>query len=287
MKLLTATLMGIVTLLLASACIGERAHDDSAPTTQPQPAHAHRPVLLHLPGIGGLMRIDQNLVAGLKLGGVDAEIQIYNWVGTDRGVAALSAETRKQEQARIIADLIVQKIREDPLRPIILTGHSAGAGMAALALEKLPGDVQIDTLLMMQSALSPQYDLTSALRHVKRAFAFYSSMDTIVLSTGTRLFGTLDRVYSDAAGLVGYRMPQTADPQQYAKLTQFTYQNTWVRFRNLGDHIGPMTRPFAQAMLAPLLLTGQLPVLPPTTGPTTVPSSQPRAALNYQHAVAR
>ena len=64
-------------------------------------------------------------------------------------------------------------------------------------------------------------------------------------------------------------MPTNADQQQYAKLKQFSYEKTWLRFRNLGDHIGPMTRPFAQAMLAPLLLTGQLPVLPPTTQPTT------------------
>jgi hypothetical protein len=114
--------------------------------------------------------------------------------------------------------------------------------------------------LMMQSALSPGYDLSKALRHVRHAYAFYSDGDTIVLSAGTRLLGTVDRVHTDAAGRVGYHIP-TSQPaaKEYAKLQQFRYRESWLKYDHIGDHIGPMTRRFAQYIIAPLLLTGKLP----------------------------
>src|SRR5215210_2278940 len=52
----------------------------AAPTTQPY--------LLHLPGIGGHLRIDDNLIAGLRDGGTDGWLRIYDWTGPDRGLIA-------------------------------------------------------------------------------------------------------------------------------------------------------------------------------------------------------
>jgi pimeloyl-ACP methyl ester carboxylesterase len=243
--------------------------DTAAPTTaQAQP----RRYVLHLPGIGGAMRIDRNLVAGLRQGGLDAaDIETYDWTGTDRGIVALGQQQRHQAESQRIADIITARFRASPTTPITLTGHSAGCGMAVWALEKLPDDVQVDTLLMMQSALSPRYDLSKALRHVRgRAYSFYSPLDP-VLGPGTKLLGTVDRVFTEAAGRAGYQMPDGADADQYRKLEQIAYDDVWLRFDNIGDHIGPMTRSFASHMLAPLLTNGALPKLPalPTSQPTT------------------
>src|SRR5436190_2398093 len=254
-------------LILLVGCDAQRA-TPARVASAPDPPRAF---LLHLPGIGGHMRIDDSLIAGLRDGGIDCEIQIYDWTGPDRGIVALGSTTRHVDESTKVAAAIVALRRADPARPIIITSHSAGTGIAVFALEKLPDDVQIDQLLMMQSALSPTYDLSGALRHVRgHAYALYSVHDP-VLGPGTKLLGTMDRVRTEAAGAVGFTDPPNAvaDRAQYQKLTQFEYQEFWMRYGDIGDHIGPMRRAFAKNMLAPLLLTGKMPEVASATAPAT------------------
>jgi alpha-beta hydrolase superfamily lysophospholipase len=251
------------------------------PATQPttQPVTMQRAArlgshdyVLHLPGIGGLLRIDFLLTGGLREAGVDGQIDVYDWTAPNPGLIALGAFDRNHEEARKVARVIRDRLRDDPQARITITSHSGGAGIAVWALEELPDDVHIDTLLMLAPALSPRYDLSRALRHVDRAYAFVSAHDPI-LGAGTRGFGTIDRVRTEAAGRVGFVMPEdAADPAQYAKLKTFSYDPAWMRYGNIGDHIGPMMRPFARRVLGPLLLTGTLPTV--TTQPTTQPASR-------------
>jgi pimeloyl-ACP methyl ester carboxylesterase len=228
-----------------------------------------KPLLLHIPGVGGHLLVDDLLTQGLKLGGLDAQVQIYDWTDGKPGIAALVNYEANQHQAQAIADIIMQARRSDPKRRIILTSHSGGTGLAVWALEKLPDDVQVDTLLLLASALSPQYDLTRALRHVKgSAYTFISEMDP-VLGVGTRTFGTIDRIKTESAGRVGFTRPEGADPLQYDKLVTFDYDAAWLSLGNAGDHIGTMNRPFARRVLAPLLITGKLPRIEPASQPAT------------------
>jgi pimeloyl-ACP methyl ester carboxylesterase len=212
------------------------------------------PVLIHLPGVSGESSVDHALIQGLRAGAVVAHIQIYDWTCDDPGIPALHAYFRNQQQAQKIADLLTEKFRADPARKIYLTSHSGGGALAVWALEKLPPDVEVETLLLLAPALSPTYDLSKALAHVRgKAYVFYSYLDTIVLSYGTRVFGTMDGVYSNAAGLNGFVEPPGGDPARYAKLVQEAYDPDWVRYGNIGDHIGWTAAPFARAVLAPLL----------------------------------
>lgn len=257
-----------VFLLLSflGALLSVRAEPSTEPATQPSEVY-----LLHLPGIGGRMPIDDHLLRGLRAGGIRGNIELYDWTGIDRGLPALGNTARHQAQAQIVADRITAQYRAHPETPIILTGHSAGCGIAIWALEKLPEDVQIQTLVMMQSALSSTYDLSAALKRIRsNAYSFHSPYDP-VLDWGTRGLGTVDRLFTQAAGLVSYTCPTGADLQQYQKLRQFGYQNAWLKLGNVGDHIGPMSVPFARFITAPLLLTGNLPDLSdkPVAAPTT------------------
>jgi pimeloyl-ACP methyl ester carboxylesterase len=235
-----------------------------------------RPFLLHLPGIGGHMRIDDLVTQGIVQGGLVAEVRIYDWTNGNPGMPALAAYDRNRQEAERIAQVLKDLHLQDPTRKIILSGHSGGAGLAVWALEELPEDVHIDTLLMIAPALSPEYDLSKALRRVSgQAYAFTSTLDPI-LSFGTRSFGTIDRVKCDAAGHCGFAVPQNAlDAGQYRKLRGIAYDSTWLKYGNAGDHIGAMMRPFARAVLAPLLLTGELPPKrsPMTTRPSTFPAT--------------
>lgn len=227
---------------------------------------AKGPVLLHLPGIGGYLGCDRRLLVGLKQGGVGAQFQVYDWTDHDPGLHALHAYERNRAQAQKIADMILAHVKADPTAPIYLTAHSGGCGLAVWALEELPPDVQVDTLLLLAPALSPDYDLSAALRHVRNhAYAFTSMNDNVVLGAGTRMFGTIDGVRCDAAGMGGFIMPSGADSQAYKKLIACPYEPGWVQYDDWGDHIGALSRPFAAAVLAPLLQ-------PATVAATTQPA---------------
>jgi pimeloyl-ACP methyl ester carboxylesterase len=174
----------------------------------------------------------------------------------------LAASQRHRSEARKIAAELTRLYRENPHRRIYLTSHSAGTGVAAFALAQLPDDVRIESWLLLASALSPQYDLSPALRPVRtKAYSLYSPHDWIV-GWGTRNFGTIDRIKTDSGGLIGFTPPENAaDVWQYEKLVQIPYDNDWMRLGNNGDHIGTMMPRFSRQMLAPLLLTGELPTV--------------------------
>lgn len=242
------------TCLLILALVGCSAQKP----TEPNPIG---PVLIHLPGMAGIQYMDRAWTSSLKDAGLVVTFELYEWTDDEyRNIDALQAVDRNRAEAAKLADRITHLARSDPHRRIILTSQSAGSGFAVFALEKLPGDVQIDTLVMLAPALSPDYDLTAALRHVRRdAYVFTSPHDRIILGMGTRTFGTVDGPRVEGAGLVGFKRPASGDPMQYAKLVDLQYSAAWMRFSNFGDHTGALSSSFAANIIGPLLITGMLP----------------------------
>jgi alpha-beta hydrolase superfamily lysophospholipase len=167
------------------------------------------------------------------------------------------AKKRNHEEAQKIADKIAKQFHEHPDGQILIVSHSAGTGLCVWALEDLPDDVKVDTVLLLSPALSPDYDLSKALSHVRgKAYAFVSPNDLLVLAAGTRLFGTIDGKKTAAAGNTGFSRPDGADPKQYDKLVSMPYDPAWMKLGNIGDHVGYMMPAFDAAILSPLLLAG-------------------------------
>jgi len=215
---------------------------------------ANADYLLHLPGIAGYRWVDRQMVTGLREGGYAGRLAMRDWTADHQGLEALLNQPLHERESKVVADALTKRYRENPNRRIIITSHSGGTGIAVWALEKLPDDVKVDTVVMLASALSPDYDLTSALRHVRgKVYAFNSLTDTLVLGVGTRTFGTVDGVKCDAAGRCGFALPEGADEQEYKKLAQVPYNAAWMALGNIGDHIGPMSGPFARDVLAPVV----------------------------------
>jgi hypothetical protein len=240
---------------------------DLVPSTTPAttPA-ATTPFHLHLNGIGGYRYVDKSLLRGLQDGGLEGRVLAYDWTGIDVGMGALLDKARHREQSKKVAEMLIAAWREQPGRRITITCHSGGAGICVWALEQLPEEVKIDTIVMLAPALSPGYDLSPALQHVTgKLYAFYSPYDAAVLGFGTRMFGTIDGPKGEASGKIGFRQPANAvDPKQYERLVQIPYDSAWLKLGNAGDHIGWMSRPFAHEVIAPLMLEGKMP-----TGTTT------------------
>jgi pimeloyl-ACP methyl ester carboxylesterase len=241
----------LITSLLLLASLGAKERDP----------HEYA---IHLPGIAGSQRLDRSFVQGLRDGGYPGTIDIYDWPGADPGLGALFARQRNEGQADKLAAIVQQIYKKDPDAKVRVVCHSGGAGIAAWALERLPDGVKIDTLVMIAPALSQRYDLSKALARVRgKAYALTSVNDVLVLGAGTRMFGTIDGVKEEAAGLRGFTMPDGADAKQYEKLVQVPYDEAWMDLGNIGDHIGPMGRRFAAEMISPLLQGREMPPTKP------------------------
>lgn len=223
-------------------------------------------VWLHLPGIGGHLPIDDLVTGGIHAGGIGAEAKIEDWTVGRTGLAALTNYNANIVSAQKIADEIAALAHADPKAKILITSHSAGTGIAIFALERLPDDVHIDTLVMIASALSPKYDLSKALRHVDgKVFALISPLDPVV-GVLTQKFGTIDRVYSYSGGNVGFAMPPGGDVDQYRKLVSVPYNPAWLEFGNAGEHIGAMNWEFGEHVIAPMLKLGRVPTTQESEG---------------------
>jgi pimeloyl-ACP methyl ester carboxylesterase len=216
--------------------------------------------LLHLPGIAGERNLDRRFVEGLRDGGYEGKIEIFDWPRKDPGLNALLARQRNEDEAAKLSRKLEEITREDPKQKVRIVCHSGGAGIAVWALERLPDEVKIETLIFVAPALSQRYDLSKALSHVRgKAYAFTSENDVLVLGAGTSLFGTIDGVKEQAAGMRVFTKPDDADDEQYRKLVQLPYRKEWMEFGNIGDHIGPMDEKFAANVISPLLQDRQTP----------------------------
>jgi hypothetical protein len=246
----------VAPVTLSDAPATTRPVEPPRPVGLPRPAAAEvKPYVLHLPGVAGTSIIDYTLREGLKTGGFDGVFEFFDWTCNDPGIPALHARRRNEEQAQILADKLTAQYRAHPDRPIYLTCHSGGSGPATWALERLPADVKVACFVMLAPALSPTYDLSKALSRVSgKAYCFYSQHDDLVLGTGTKLFGTIDGLRVEAAGKVGFTKPETADPEQYAKLVSKAHDAGWAKYGNIGGHVGVMRSRFVRAIVAPLML---------------------------------
>lgn len=253
---------------------------------QASPASPNDPnadYLLHLPGIGGYRWVDRTMVAGLRQGGYEGRLAVHDWTGEQAGLEALLNRDLHERESQRIADALEKRYRENPKRKIIVTAHSGGTGIIVWALEKLPPDVKVDTVILLASALSPAYDLSEALRHVRgKVYSFFSVTDAFILGAGTAAFGTIDGVKGDAAGRIGFVLPEGADERQYEKLVQVPYDAAWLHLGNIGDHIGPMAAPFARDVLA-TVVRGLVPKF--KTSPTTRPAPAEDASARSDRVV--
>ena len=246
----TSFAAALIALLLAAGC--------AAQPQMPRPASAapfgHNVTLIYVPGIGGFGHEDRGFVRGLRAGGYLGNAEVVDWTGQLGPIAALWAHVRQQVEAHRIAQRIGTIRSKFPQAPIVLVGHSAGAGVAVEALEDLPPGVSVDELVLLAPALSRTYDMTASLRHVRGcADVFDSDRDTLVLAFGTLIFGTADGVHGEAAGHGGFVRPPGAGHDVYSRLHAHAYSRDRQRAGDDGGHEGILTSGVAAAVIAPLL----------------------------------
>lgn len=258
-------------LLAAALCAGGCAVRREVVTLNP------RPLVIHLPGVGGDNANTQWFLSALRTGGFDGQTRLFDWTSRSLWTTVLRQISRNRAVARALAVEVADFVADHPRRPVFLIAESGGAGPAVWLLEALPPNVQVQDVVLLSPALAPDYDLSVALARVRgRMIVFVSPRDTLVLGWGTRTFGTIDGKFVTAAGVRGFVMPPDAHcPAQYAKLQTVRYDPRWHgQYGNIGDHTGFIGTKFASGYLAPLLLQLTLDALAePTTQSTTRPTT--------------
>jgi hypothetical protein len=187
-------------------------------------------------------------------------VKVVPWGhGFGRWHADLTNAANRDLRAREIADAVIAHRGEDPSAAVFLVGKSGGTGLVVKALEHLPDDA-VEAAVLLSPALSPTYDLARALRAVRREMVvFWSPLDLIVLGAGTRIFGTIDRIKTVSAGMVGFRPPGAGDAEDrasYRKLRQVRWRPEMAATGYLGGHVGPDNPAFLRKYVVPLLRIG-------------------------------
>jgi len=221
------------------------------------PAGEGSGLVLVADGVGGLDLCGNALRYVAAAEGFPHEVRILNWGhGFGRWHADLTNVPNHEAQAAIIAAELAVLREQRAGAPAFLVGKSGGTGLVVRALEALP-EGSVEAVVLLSPALSPEYDLAPALRAVRREMVvFWSPLDLVVLGIGTRIFGTVDRVNSVSAGLVGFRPPGGADAAatpEYAKLRQVRWRPEMASTGYLGGHVGPDSPAFLRKYVLPLL----------------------------------
>lgn len=210
--------------------------------------------LVLVPGVeGGAWQLAA-VKAGLRDGGYDGRMEVFEWgvrpFGSLINLMDLPANKRRAEK---IAARIRAIKSQAPGCEVTLIGYSGGGGLAALAAERLDDASKIDRLILIAAALSPHHNLDAAMSHCNRGIInYYSPRDVAILGVGTSLFGTIDRTYTDSAGFVGFQ-----DAQRHLlerpDLVQIKWQESWAKLAHNGGHVGWLMAPWTREVLAPQL----------------------------------
>jgi pimeloyl-ACP methyl ester carboxylesterase len=230
------------------------------PLPEPSADGSEAGLVLVADGVGGLDLAGTGLQPMAARAGLGYVVKVHHWGhGFGRWHRDLTNVANHTKQAAAMADEVLAFREQHPGRPVFLVGKSGGTGMVVRTLELLPEDA-VEAAVLMAPAISPRYDLTRALRAVRRELVvFWSPLDVFILGAGTALFGTIDRVRGISAGMVGFKVPGGLDDEgrrQYAKLRQVRWSPSMLRTFNFGGHVGPDNPAFLRKYVVPLLHAG-------------------------------
>lgn len=210
-----------------------------------------------LPGIEAESIFTYGICDGLLEGGVDGAVRVFNWGLPLPGgyLANLCRIDRNRRRAADLAAAIVAYQDAFPGRPVNLVAQSGGCGVAVFAAEVLPQGYKIESIVLLNGALSPTYNLGPALRNTQRGILnVYSEKDNVVLGWGTRIFGTTDRKFCKACGCVSFSKPadlNAEDAAAYAKLEQLAWCEDMCACNHFGGHITSASEAFLAKYVAP------------------------------------
>jgi pimeloyl-ACP methyl ester carboxylesterase len=214
-------------------------------------------VVFVVSGVGGTAFLSRSAQWALKRAGVSHQVRDFRWThGTGRILRDLQDIRHLLAKADELAVEVLTVQHDDPARPIYLLGHSGGAGLVLAAAERLPAGT-VERIILLSPAVSPGFDLRPALCATRgEIISFHSCLDCFWLDWGTRLFGTIDRVYGPSAGLNGFELPAGLSAEEqaaYRRLVQIGWEPEMIFAGHGGLHASTCMPSFLSRYVAPWL----------------------------------
>ncbi|HET8697245.1 MAG TPA: alpha/beta fold hydrolase [Gammaproteobacteria bacterium] len=243
-----ARALGVLTLA-AFATAGDTAtrHWDCTGVVPPPAAHAEAGRLLILPGVGNTRFQFAGLAEAAARQLPSFDVEVRPWGTPFLTLHNLRAHARNAATAKSIAAELAAWRRAHPHDKLYLVGYSGGGGIATLVTASLPADVAVDRLILIAPAISPDYPLAErVLPHVRELVVSFASGRDLQVGWGTHELGTIDRVYTQSAGAVGFG---TTDD----RLLEYFWSDADLGLGHQGNHWSYLVRRWQDAKLLPAL----------------------------------
>jgi hypothetical protein len=199
--------------------------------------------------------VEGMLEAGYRGGG-----ELVSWE-TGRGLLADqdASVAYKRAKAKESAPRIQRYHADHPGAPVGLLGFSAGTAEAIFALELLPESASVDYVVLLGTSISRDYDMTKALKRVRKKLYIFTSTHDRMLGVLMPLSGTADRKFDDpGAGIKGFVLPagaSAATRKLYAeKIVTIPYNQDFRKDGDVGHHFDNVKKEFIRDHVAPLLM---------------------------------
>lgn len=216
------------------------------------PRRRRRGLTIVLGGIEGPSIFNTQIVRGLLASGYRGAVVRYDW---NAGLPIIRSfvnlvSTRHQERgARAVVDIVTAYRSAQPTAPISIIAQSGGCWVAIRAMELLPPNMNISTVVFHAAAVSAEYDVSAAAKRCQRkVISIEACGDYVLLGLGTLLFGTADRRHRLGAGFVGFR-------QRPTNFEAMRWRPSWLRHGHLGNHTTSAAFAFMRDVIGPRLRT--------------------------------
>lgn len=214
-------------------------------------------IVVVIGGVGGLDLLGWSAEYVIPRSGLRYQVREFTWThGWGQLFKDLQDHRHLEQKAEELARLVGRLQARYAGKPIYFLAKSGGTGLALLAAGLLP-EATLERIILLSAAVSPDFDLTAALRATRRQIvSFHSPHDQFILNWGTRQFGTIDRVYGPSAGLHGFRLPRDAGAETHAayrRLVQVPWAFRMLAQGHTGGHGGNSLPAFLQTEVVPWL----------------------------------
>jgi hypothetical protein len=202
---------------------------------------------------------------GFIAGGYRGAGELFTWETGEGLMADQDASVKfKRSKAREAAAEMTKRAKAEPGVPMGILGFSAGTAVAIFALEALPETVEVNTVVLLGTSISRDYDLTKALKRVRGHVYMYTSTRDRMLGFLMPFSGTADRKFDDpGAGITGFTLPADATAETrklYAeKLVTIPWTAKLEKDGDYGHHFDNVKMEFIRDHVAPLFIGKTVP----------------------------
>ncbi|MFA5865705.1 MAG: hypothetical protein WC975_13610 [Phycisphaerae bacterium] len=209
----------------------------------------------YLDGAGNMGFGEETVPKALRSSGFRGDVENISWTTHTGPLGDQMIRANARYRAENMTKKIIEYRNRYPQAPIYIISLSAGTGVAVWAVENLPSDLKVDSIVLLGSSLSTRYNMSRCLKHVSnKVFVFYSPRD-YVLKSFIPVTGTIDgEFFTDPAGMAGLYPPVNPSREELdlykEKLENIAWRPSFERLGNAGGHTDGTSYRFVKYYIA-------------------------------------